>query len=103
MTRPSLPLAWLVCLLLSSCSSPPKPPTVDESTRRPVNSAMAVDLQTCRSELENTRIVAADSARGAEAAVLQVWRDVGGAHTRETDPGAPGDRHLPGRAPRRRG
>lgn len=67
MTRPSLPLPWLVCLLLSSCSSPPKPPTVDESTRRPVNSAMAVDLQTCRSELENTRIVAADSARSAEA------------------------------------
>lgn len=73
MTRPSLLLPWLACLLtLSSCSSPPKPPTVDESRRRPANTAMAVELQSCRSELENTRILATESARSAEANVQVV-------------------------------
>jgi outer membrane protein OmpA-like peptidoglycan-associated protein len=68
MTRPSLLLPWLPWLLLvSSCSTPPKPPTVDESRRRPVNSAMAVELQSCRSDLENTRILAKESVRSAEA------------------------------------
>lgn len=59
-------LPWL--LLLGSCSSPPKPPTVDESQKRPVNSAMAVELQVCKSDLQNTRIVATESGRMAEAA-----------------------------------
>ena len=68
MTRPSLLLAWLACLLLfSSCSSPPKPPSVDESRRRPVNTAMAVELQSCRSELADTRILMTESVRSAEA------------------------------------
>lgn len=64
--RPVLPLIpWL--LLLSSCSSPPKPPTVDESSKRPANSAMAVELQVCKSDLQNTRIVATESGRLAES------------------------------------
>lgn len=68
MTRPSCLLSWLPWLLLvSSCSSPPKPPTVDESRKRPVNAAAAIELQTCRSDLQNTRILAAESARSAEA------------------------------------
>ncbi len=68
MTRPFLLLPWLPWLLLvASCSTPPKPPTVDESRRRPVNSAMAVELQSCRSDLENTRILAKESVRSAEA------------------------------------
>jgi outer membrane protein OmpA-like peptidoglycan-associated protein len=68
MNQPSFLLSWLPWLLLvSSCSSPPKPPTVDESRKRPVNAAMAVELQTCRGELQNTRILAAESARTAEA------------------------------------
>jgi len=72
--RPALSpllLPWL--LLLGSCSSPPKPPTVDESQKRPVNSAMAVELQVCKNELQNTRIVATESGRMAEytAATLQ--------------------------------
>lgn len=64
-------LPWL--LLLGSCGSPPKPPTVDESQKRPVNSAMAVALQVCKNELQNTRIVATESGRMAEstAATLQ--------------------------------
>lgn len=59
-----LPISLL--LMLGSCSSPPQPPTVDESTRRPANSAMAVELLACKSELHNTRIVARDAERTAE-------------------------------------
>ena len=64
--RPVLPLIpWL--LLLSSCASPPKPPTVDESSKRPANSAIAVELQVCKSDLQNTRILATESGRLAES------------------------------------
>lgn len=67
-------LPWL--LTLASCSSPPKPPGVDESLKRPVNAPLAVELQTCRHELQNTRILARESTRLAETtatslAVLQ--------------------------------
>jgi outer membrane protein OmpA-like peptidoglycan-associated protein len=75
MNRPSLLLPWLPWLLLiGSCSSPPKPPTVDESRRRPVNTSMAVELQSCRSELVNTRILARESVRSAEASSLALSR-----------------------------
>lgn len=53
-------------LLLGSCSSPPKPPTVDESRKRPVNSQMAVELQACRNDLHNTRILATETGRLAD-------------------------------------
>lgn len=55
---------WL--LALASCSSPPKPPTVDESQRRPVNSQMAVELQVCKNDLQNTRLLATESGRVAD-------------------------------------
>lgn len=58
-------LPWL--LLLSSCSTPPKPPTVDESKKHPANVAMAVDLQSCRNELQNTGILLTEATRSAEA------------------------------------
>lgn len=65
--RPVLPLIpWL--LVLGSCTSPPKPPTVDESTKRPANSAMAVELQVCKNDLQNTRISASESRRLADSA-----------------------------------
>ena len=55
---------WL--LALASCSSPPKPPTVDESQKRPANSQMAIELQVCKNDLQNTRILATESSRIAE-------------------------------------
>ncbi|MFN3630711.1 MAG: OmpA family protein [Casimicrobiaceae bacterium] len=58
-------LPWLV--LMASCSAPPQPPSVDESRKRPANTAMAVDLQVCKNDLQNTRLRAIDSGRVAEA------------------------------------
>ncbi len=57
-------IPWLI--VLASCSSPPKPPTVDESQKRPVNSQMAVELQVCKNDLQNTRLLATESGRLAE-------------------------------------
>jgi len=77
MNRPSPLFPWLPWLLIvSSCSSPPKPPTVDESRRRPVNTAIAVELQSCRNDLENTRILAKESVRNAEASEIATARAV---------------------------
>ncbi|MBV8503274.1 MAG: OmpA family protein [Paucibacter sp.] len=53
-------------LLLTSCSSPPKPPTVDPATRHPVNASVAIDLLECRHELHNARIAATESGRAAD-------------------------------------
>jgi len=64
-------IAPLICpflLALGSCTSPPKPPSVDPTARRPANAASAVDLQVCKSELQNTRILASETSRGAEIA-----------------------------------
>jgi outer membrane protein OmpA-like peptidoglycan-associated protein len=62
----------LVCvpllLALGSCQSPPAPPSVDPSLRRPVNAATALEAQTCRSELQNARVLANESDRAARAA-----------------------------------
>jgi len=51
-------------LALSACSTPPKPPTVDDSTKRPVNVSEAVDLQVCRSELSATKVVLNEAVAG---------------------------------------
>jgi outer membrane protein OmpA-like peptidoglycan-associated protein len=53
-------------VMLSACSSPPKPPTVDESQKRPANAQLAVELQVCKNDLQNTRILANESSRVAE-------------------------------------
>lgn len=53
-------------VLFTACSSPPKPPSVDESQKRPVNSQMAIELQVCKNDLQNTRILATESSRLAE-------------------------------------
>lgn len=57
----------LTLALLASCSSPPKPPTVDEARKRPVNTAMVVDLQVCKNDLQNTRLLATENSRLAQA------------------------------------
>jgi len=59
-------IPWL--MVLASCSAPPKPPTVDASRRHPVNAGVAIDLQVCRNELQNTRIMAVESGRLADSA-----------------------------------
>jgi outer membrane protein OmpA-like peptidoglycan-associated protein len=55
-------------LALSSCTSPPKPPSVDPSLKRPANAAAAIELQVCKGELQNTRIVASEATHLAESA-----------------------------------
>lgn len=62
--RTVLPVSCLA--LLCACSSPPKPPTVDESLKRPANAQMAVELQVCKNDLQNTRILATESSHLAE-------------------------------------
>ena len=58
-------------LMLTACSSPPKPPAVDESTKRPVNSQAAVDLKTCQGDLSRATILVSEMARaGAMATAL---------------------------------
>jgi len=56
----------LTLALLASCGSAPKPPTVDETRKRPANTATAVELQVCRSDLQNTRLLANETGRLAE-------------------------------------
>jgi len=69
-------LLWFApaLLLASSCASPPKPPTVDPAQKRPANAAEALDLQVCRSELHNTRIVVTETTRLAETASATATR-----------------------------
>ena len=65
-------LPWL--LLLASCSSPPRPPSVDNAPKRPANTAMAVELQACSSELRNGQLRALDAERSAARAATEQQR-----------------------------
>ena len=55
-------------LLLTSCSTPPRPPSVDESTKRPVNTRAAVDLKACQGDLSRATILVSEMARAGVAA-----------------------------------
>ena len=65
-------LPWL--LAICSCGSPPKPPAVEEAAKRPANAASAIELQACKSDLHNTRILAKESGRIAESAAAMLER-----------------------------
>ncbi|MEO8925515.1 MAG: OmpA family protein [Caldimonas sp.] len=60
-------LLFPVMLILSSCSSPPKPPRVDESRKHRVNATALVELQVCKGELQNSRILATEKSRDVQA------------------------------------
>ena len=76
MRVPTLALSLAAALPLGACDAPPKPPAVNEATRRPANSALVVDLQSCRSDLANIRIDAAEAARRADFAMATADRMV---------------------------
>jgi outer membrane protein OmpA-like peptidoglycan-associated protein len=61
--------------LLASCTSAPKPPTVDESRKRPINTTMAVELQVCKHDLRNARLVAVEDrlAVSTAATLSSLW------------------------------
>lgn len=61
----------LTLALLGACTSPPKPTEVDDSRRQPANTAMAVELQMCKSELTNTRTLLTETTRLAERSSAQ--------------------------------
>lgn len=59
---------WLLMLMLCSCSAPPLPPSITPSTRRPANSAQALELQSCQHQLHNSLIRAQEASWDAESA-----------------------------------
>lgn len=69
------PSSLVAMLMLVSCASPPAPPSVDLSTRRPANPPLVAELQGCRNELHNTRILSNEADRLAASALqtLQRW------------------------------
>jgi outer membrane protein OmpA-like peptidoglycan-associated protein len=79
-------LAIPMLLVLGSCGSPPKPPGVDESTKRPANARTAVELQICKGDLSNTQILASESSRTAEISLANLQRLV--ARLRRPDTGS---------------
>lgn len=58
--------------LLAACSSPPKPPTVDDSQRRPVNSSEGIALQTCKAELSASKIALTEAVANRPAAPVRL-------------------------------
>ena len=67
MTAHTVCSVTLGALLLTSCSTPPKPPSVDESTKRPVNARAAVDLKSCQGDLSRATILVSELARAGLA------------------------------------
>ena len=64
----------LAGLMLASCSSPPQPPTVDRAHRRPVNAQPVLELQVCKHELHNSRLLSAEAQRSAQSAAAALAR-----------------------------
>lgn len=57
----------ILAALVGACASPPKAPTVNGRARIPVNEQTMVELQTCRSNLNNTQLLAAEAVSKATA------------------------------------
>ena len=68
-------------LLLASCSSPPKPPSVDESTKRPVNAKAAVKLKACQGDLSRSTILVSELARAGVVTAALTKPNLNGAGT----------------------
>lgn len=62
-------MATAIAAATGGCSSPPQPPSVDDSVRRPVNNPQALEIQRCTSELSATRIALTEAAHRANRAV----------------------------------
>ena len=76
MTQPRTGIATAVLAVgIASCSSaPPGPPEVDESGRRPANSAGAVELQSCRGRLADAQVGLSEARELAEASSAALAR-----------------------------
>lgn len=61
-------LAGAGVMVLAACSSQPKLTRVSESDKRPANSREAIELQSCRGELKNTRLLLDETAKLADSA-----------------------------------
>ncbi len=59
-----------IAIFVAGCSSPPKPPTVDDSKKRPVNVSQALDLQVCRTELSAAKIVLTETLSAPQRVAL---------------------------------
>jgi len=73
--RSSIATALLAAGIVSCSSTPSRPPEVDESNKRPANSASAVELQVCRGDLAETRVEVTEArqlAEGSSAALAQI-------------------------------
>ncbi|NRF71379.1 OmpA family protein [Aquincola sp. S2] len=88
--------ALAAAALLAGCSSPPKPPSVDDSVRRPINSAQAIELQRCSAENRAARIALTEAEHRANVAVAGAAADSLAAARRAAQTCAPGARTSSG-------
>jgi len=59
-------LTICIATLLAGCAAaPPAPPVPDENTRRPANSSVGIELESCQANLANTKISLEESQRNA--------------------------------------
>jgi len=65
--RSGIATALLAVGIVSCSSTPPSPPEVDESGKRPANATSTVELQVCRGELSDTRVEVNEARQLAEA------------------------------------
>ena len=77
------------CLAVVACSTPPKPPTVDDSQKRPVNVSEAVNLQMCHSELSAAKVVLAEVNASVPPSLPRVTSEPAGASTTRLPPVEP--------------